>query len=76
MVSALNIASILFVLCAGFPQAQPANLVPFAPGGAKGVFSAAAVVFFSYVGFDYGEKQPVVRLILPVQVQLALLPSA
>ena len=57
VVSALNVASILLVLCAGFPQAQPANLAPFAPYGAQGVFSAAAVVFFSYVGFDYGEQK-------------------
>lgn len=52
--SALNIASIIFVLCAGFPQAQPANLTPFTPYGADGVFAGASVVFFAFVGFDYG----------------------
>ncbi|KAL4458687.1 hypothetical protein ABPG75_013552 [Micractinium tetrahymenae] len=53
VVTALNIASILFILGAGFPKAQAANLSPFAPFGARGVFSAAAVLFFSFVGFDY-----------------------
>ncbi|KAL4420141.1 hypothetical protein ABPG77_010357 [Micractinium sp. CCAP 211/92] len=53
VVTALNIASILFILCAGFPKAHAANLSPFAPFGARGVFSAAAVLFFSFVGFDY-----------------------
>jgi APA family basic amino acid/polyamine antiporter len=51
-VSALNIASILFVLCAGFPQAHPANLTDdgFAPYGVRGVFAGAAVVFFAFIG--------------------------
>lgn len=46
----MNIASIIFVLCAGFPNAKPANLTPFAPFGADGVFAGAAVVFFAFVG--------------------------
>ena len=53
VVSGLNIASIVFVLVVGFPRADPANLSPFAPYGARGTFNAAAVVFFSFVGFDY-----------------------
>lgn len=58
VVTALNIASILFILCAGFPKANAANLSPFAPFGARGVLSAAAVLFFSFVGFDYGACAP------------------
>lgn len=50
VVSALNVASIVFVLCAGFPQAETANLAPFSPYGAEGVFKGAAVVFFSFIG--------------------------
>lgn len=46
-------ASILFVLCAGFPSAKASNLSPFSPFGANGVFAASAVVFFAFVGFDY-----------------------
>ncbi|PRW59844.1 transcription elongation factor SPT5-like protein 1 [Chlorella sorokiniana] len=53
VVSGLNVASILFVLCAGFPSAKASNLSPFAPFGGKGVFAASAVVFFAFVGFDY-----------------------
>lgn len=52
VVSALNLASIMFVLCAGFPKAQPSNLYDhgFAPYGATGVLSGAAVVFFAFIG--------------------------
>ncbi|KAI7841378.1 hypothetical protein COHA_004996 [Chlorella ohadii] len=49
VVSGLNVASILFVLCAGFPSAKASNLSPFAPFGGKGVFAASAVVFFAFV---------------------------
>jgi APA family basic amino acid/polyamine antiporter len=48
-----NIACIIFVLCAGFPQASTANLAPFLPYGVRGIFSAASMVFFAFVGFDY-----------------------
>lgn len=52
-VSMTNIACIIFVLCAGFPQADAANAHPFLPFGVRGLFSAASMVFFSFVGFDY-----------------------
>lgn len=51
-VTGLNLAAVLFVLCAGFPFADAANFTPFAPYGLRGVFSAASMVFFSFVGFD------------------------
>lgn len=41
-----NITVIIFVLCAGFPQASSASLAPFMPYGVRGVFSAASMVFF------------------------------
>ncbi|OAY84368.1 Cationic amino acid transporter 5 [Ananas comosus] len=50
--SVLGLAVIGFVLAAGFARADPANLSPFLPFGAQGVFRAAAVVFWSYTGFD------------------------
>ncbi|KAI4389142.1 hypothetical protein MLD38_001398 [Melastoma candidum] len=50
--SAINTAVILFVIVAGFSHAKFSNLVPFMPYGAKGVFRAAAVVYFAYGGFD------------------------
>ena len=53
-----NIATILhclvivFVIVAGLINANPQNLTPFAPFGARGVFKASAVLFFAYLGFD------------------------
>lgn len=51
-VTGLNLAVIVFVVCAGMPYAIGENFIPFAPFGARGVFSAASVVFFSFIGFD------------------------
>jgi amino acid transporter len=51
--SALGIAIIAFVLAVGFSHFDPVNLAPsFFPFGAAGVFRAAAVVYWSYTGFD------------------------
>ncbi len=41
----------LFVVLAG-PLIQAHNFVPFAPMGGSGVVTAAASIFFAYVGFD------------------------
>ncbi|XP_031271640.1 cationic amino acid transporter 8, vacuolar-like [Pistacia vera] len=43
---------IVFVIVVGFVHGKSSNLVPFLPFGAKGVFEAAAVVYWSYTGFD------------------------
>lgn len=50
--SAVNTVVIIFVIIAGFAHAKTSNLQPFLPYGAKGVFQAAAVVYFAYLGFD------------------------
>ncbi|XP_057462290.1 cationic amino acid transporter 5-like [Actinidia eriantha] len=50
--SAINTLVILFVIIAGFAHADTANLKPFTPFGAKGIFQAAAIVYFAYGGFD------------------------
>ncbi|XVF68398.1 hypothetical protein PTKIN_Ptkin10aG0202500 [Pterospermum kingtungense] len=50
--TALNTVVILFVIIAGFSHANPSNLTPFLPKGAKGIFQAAAIVYFAYGGFD------------------------
>ena len=42
----------MFVIVVGFVHAKASNLVPFFPYGVKGVFNAAAVVYWSYTGFD------------------------
>ena len=43
---------IVFIIVVGFIHAKTSNLEPFFPMGAKGVFKAAAVVYWSYTGFD------------------------
>ncbi|KAJ0980740.1 hypothetical protein J5N97_008995 [Dioscorea zingiberensis] len=50
--SILHIAVLLFIVIAGLTRAHPSNLSPFAPFGASGIFSSAAVLFFAYIGFD------------------------
>ncbi|KAK8938502.1 Cationic amino acid transporter 5 [Platanthera zijinensis] len=50
--SVVHVAVILFVIVAGFAHADAKNLTPFMPYGAKGVFQAAAIVYFAYGGFD------------------------
>ncbi|KAM5586521.1 cationic amino acid transporter 8, vacuolar-like [Rosa sericea] len=43
---------ILFIIVVGFIYGKTENLRPFFPYGAEGVFKAAAVVYWSYTGFD------------------------
>ncbi|KAH9301054.1 hypothetical protein KI387_012637 [Taxus chinensis] len=50
--SAVNTLVILFIIIAGFANANPSNLTPFFPYGVKGAFRAAAIVYFAYGGFD------------------------
>ncbi|KAH7291872.1 hypothetical protein KP509_29G039300 [Ceratopteris richardii] len=50
--SLANMAIILFVIIAGFVHAEPSNLIPFLPFGVRGIFKAASVLFFAYIGFD------------------------
>jgi len=47
-----KIGIIFFFLIVGVSCIEPANWVPFAPNGFKGVSHAAAVIFFAYIGFD------------------------
>ncbi|KAJ8433903.1 hypothetical protein Cgig2_004625 [Carnegiea gigantea] len=50
--SVVNSAVILFVITAGFSHGKTSNLSPFLAYGARGIFQAAAIVYFSYGGFD------------------------
>ena len=52
IITTVNLAVILFVVFVGMPEISPADFKPFAPMGVTGVFNGAAIVFFSYVGFD------------------------
>jgi basic amino acid/polyamine antiporter, APA family len=48
----LKLAIVGFFLVLGAMYVQPGNWVPFAPNGFKGISSAAAIIFFAYIGFD------------------------
>ncbi|KAI0501352.1 hypothetical protein KFK09_016297 [Dendrobium nobile] len=50
--SIVHLAIILFIIIAGLTKANTHNLTPFTPFGTRGIFSASAVLFFAYVGFD------------------------
>lgn len=41
----------VFVVVGAF-YVEPAHWQPFAPGGARGIWTAASLAFFSYIGFD------------------------
>jgi APA family basic amino acid/polyamine antiporter len=48
----LKLAIIAFFVVFGAFFVDPQNWHPFAPNGTAGVFSAAAIIFFAYIGFD------------------------
>uniref|UniRef100_A0A1D1Y8C2 Cationic amino acid transporter 5 n=1 Tax=Anthurium amnicola TaxID=1678845 RepID=A0A1D1Y8C2_9ARAE len=50
--SLVGVAVIAFIIGAGSTRADSSNLSPFFPFGARGVFRAAGVVYWSYTGFD------------------------
>ncbi|HEX7685136.1 MAG TPA: amino acid permease [Trinickia sp.] len=49
---AIKVAVVLAVIAVGVFHVQPANWRPFMPNGWHGVFGAAAVMFFAFIGFD------------------------
>ncbi|MBP0621184.1 amino acid permease [Cupriavidus sp. LEh25] len=48
----VKIGVVLLFIAVGARHVQPANWQPFAPFGGTGVLSAAALVFFAFIGFD------------------------
>ncbi|KAL5731659.1 catalase A [Ranunculus cassubicifolius] len=49
----LHVGIVIFIIIAGLSKANFANITDsFAPYGARGVFTASAVLFFAYIGFD------------------------
>lgn len=48
----VKVAIVLFFIAYGLGHIQTSNWVPFAPGGLAGVMGGAAIVFFSFIGFD------------------------
>ncbi|MEC5161985.1 MULTISPECIES: amino acid permease [unclassified Janthinobacterium] len=48
----IKVAVVLLFIAVGARHVQPANWQPFMPYGHDGVFGAAALVFFAFIGFD------------------------
>src|SRR5262249_48080224 len=48
----LKLAIIAFFVIFGAHYVNTANWHPFMPNGKAGIFSAAAIIFFAYIGFD------------------------
>ncbi|MBN3841496.1 amino acid permease [Burkholderia sp. Ac-20349] len=48
----LKVGVVLLFIVVGARHVQPVNWHPFTPFGYSGVFSAAALVFFAFIGFD------------------------
>ncbi|MGI4857583.1 MAG: amino acid permease [Janthinobacterium lividum] len=48
----IKLGVVLLVLAVGVFHVKPANWHPYMPMGWHGVFQAAAIMFFAYIGFD------------------------
>ncbi|CAN7346021.1 amino acid permease [Pseudoduganella sp. LjRoot289] len=49
---AIKIGVVLLFIAVGIGHVEPANWQPYAPFGVTGIMSAAALVFFAFIGFD------------------------
>ena len=49
---AIKVSVVLLFIAVGVWHVKPANWQPFLPFGASGVFNAAALMFFAFIGFD------------------------
>ncbi|KAF9588970.1 hypothetical protein IFM89_017649 [Coptis chinensis] len=53
IVTIFHVVLVVFIIVAGLTKANITNLTNnFAPFGVRGVFTASAVLFFAYIGFD------------------------
>lgn len=52
VITVLHLVVVVFIIIAGLAKSNAGNMTPFAPFGARGIFDGAALVFFSYIGFD------------------------
>lgn len=49
---AIKIGVVLLFIAVGVGHVEPTNWQPYAPFGVNGIMSAAALVFFAFIGFD------------------------
>ncbi|MFA6212873.1 MAG: amino acid permease [Candidatus Obscuribacterales bacterium] len=49
---AIKVVVVIFFIIYGGGLVKPSNWVPFAPSGFVGIMGGAAIVFFSFIGFD------------------------
>ena len=48
----LKVLTLLFFIAVGALYVKPSNWHPFFPGGVRGVWTGASLIFFAYIGFD------------------------
>jgi len=48
----IKLLAVFVFIAVGLSHVEPANWTPFLPFGFKGVMTAAAIIFFAYIGFD------------------------
>jgi APA family basic amino acid/polyamine antiporter len=48
----IKLLAVFVFIAVGLPHVEHANWTPFLPFGFKGVMTAAAIIFFAYIGFD------------------------
>ena len=48
----IKVGVLLLFVAVAAPRGDVANLTPFVPFGAKGIFTGAALIFFAFIGFD------------------------
>ncbi len=48
----LKLVTLVFFIAVGAFWVKPANWTPFFPGGFRGVWTGASLIFFAYIGFD------------------------
>jgi len=52
VVVVLKVLTLLFFIAVGALYVNPSNWHPFFPGGVRGVWTGASLIFFAYIGFD------------------------
>lgn len=52
IITVAHLVLVVFIIIAGLIKAKPSNAQPFFPFEIRGVFNGAALVFFSFIGFD------------------------